>query len=123
MPEVSLANLSLMLGVLAVAKGIWGYTSSAKAIEFTRDFPRNDNAGYVTILAAMVWFLLILKSESMSDFERYRMHFNGFILITGIGACIYLKDFLAVRGAVSTINFAKRIINAAAPRTARKSFK
>ena len=110
MPEVSLANLSLILGVLAVAKGIWGYTSSAKAIEFTRAFPRNDNAGYVTILAAMVWFLLILKSESMSDFERYRMHFNGFILITGIGACIYLKDYLAVRGtAVLMILLAKFI--------------
>ena len=114
MPEVSLANLSLILGVLAVAKGIWGYTSSAKAIEFTRDFPRNDNAGYVTILAAMVWFLLILKSENMSDFERYRMHFNGFILITGIGACIYLKDFLAVRGtAVLMILFAKLIVDTA----------
>lgn len=114
MPEVSLSNLSLILGVLALAKGIWGFTSSTKAIEFVKAFPRNDNAGYVTILAAMVWFLLILKSESMSDFERYRIHFNVFILVTGIGACIYLKDFLAVRGsAVLMILIAKLIVDTA----------
>ena len=114
MPEVSLANLSLILGVLSVAKGIWGFTSCDKSIEFARAFPRNDNVGYVAILAAMVWFLLILKSESMSDFERYRIHFNGFILITGIGACIYLKDYLAVRGtAVLMILLAKFIVDTA----------
>ena len=114
MPEISLANLSLILGIIAVAKGLWGFAASEKAIEFAKAYPRNNNAGYVTILAAMVWFLLILKGESMSDFERYRIHFNGFILITGIGACIYLKDYLAVRGtAVLMILLAKLIVDTA----------
>lgn len=114
MPEISLANLSLILGVTAVAKGVWGFSASEKAIEFAKAYPRNNNAGYVTILAAMVWFLLILKGESMSDFERYRVHFNVFILATGIGACVYLKDFLAVRGsAVLAILLAKLIVDTA----------
>tara|TARA_B100001964_G_C14105631_1_gene541387 strand:- start:466 stop:1014 length:549 start_codon:yes stop_codon:yes gene_type:complete len=114
MPEVTLSSLSLILGVICVAKGVWGIACSDKSIEFVKAFPRNDNAGYVTILAAMAWFLLILKGESMSDFERYRIHFNGFILITGIGACIYLKDYLAVRGsAVLMILLAKLIVDTA----------
>ena len=42
------------------------------------------------------------------------MHFNVFILITGIGSCIYLKDFLAVRGsAVIMIQLAKLIVDTA----------
>ena len=114
MPEITLSNLSLILGVIFVAKGAWGVACSEKAIEIVKAFPRNDNAGYVTTLAAMLWFLLILKGESMSDFERYRIHFNGFILITGIGACIYLKDYLAVRGtAVLMILLAKLIVDTA----------
>ena len=50
----------------------------------------------------------------MSDFERYRLHFNVFILATGIGACVYLKDYLAVRGSsVLMILLAKLIVDTA----------
>ena len=114
MPDISLSTLSLILGALTLGGGIWGITAREQALEFVKGFPRNDNVGYFLILSAMVWFLLILKGESMSDFERYRMHFNVFILITGIGSCIYLKDFLAVRGsAVVMILLAKLIVDTA----------
>lgn len=114
MPEVTLSTLSMILGGIALAGGAWGIAAREQALEFIKGFPRNENAGYFTILAAMVWFLLILKGESMSDFERYRLHFNAFILVTGIGACVYLKDFLAVRGsAVLMILLAKLIVDTA----------
>ena len=114
MPEISLATLSMILGALALGSGVWGMTAREQALDFTKGFPRNDNAGYFTIIAAMVWFLLILKGESMSDFERYRLHFNVFILATGIGACVYLKDYLAVRGSsVLMILLAKLIVDTA----------
>ena len=57
MPEITLANLSLILGAICMAKGAWGFTASEKAIEIMKAFPRNDNAGYIAILAAMMWFL------------------------------------------------------------------
>jgi hypothetical protein len=114
MPEISLATLSMILGALALGSGVWGMMAREQALDFTKGFPRNDNAGYFTIIAAMVWFLLILKGESMSDFERYRLHFNVFILATGIGACVYLKDYLAVRGSsVLMILLAKWIVDTA----------
>lgn len=114
MPEISLATLSMILGALALGSGVWGMMAREQALDFTKGFPRNDNAGYFTIIAAMVWFLLILKGESMSDFERYRLHFNVFILATGIGACVYLKDYLAVRGSsVLMILLAKLIVDTA----------
>ena len=104
----------MILGSLALGSGVWGMMAREQALDFTKGFPRNDNAGYFTIIAAMVWFLLILKGESMSDFERYRLHFNVFILATGIGACVYLKDYLAVRGSsVLMILLAKLIVDTA----------
>ena len=104
----------MILGALALGSGVWGMMAREQALDFTKGFPRNDNAGYFTIIAAMVWFLLILKGESMSDFERYRLHFNVFILATGIGACVYLKDYLAVRGSsVLMILLAKLIVDTA----------
>ena len=92
MPEISLANLSMILGVMALAKGVYFITAGKKSREMIKAFPRNDNAGYLLILISMVWFLLILKDENMADFEKYRTAFNVFILITGIGSCLYLKD-------------------------------
>ena len=114
MPDVSLSNLSVILGALILAKGICGLVAEKKAREFIKAFPRTDNLGYLAILLAMVWFLMILKDENMADFEKFRTHFNIFILITGIGACFYLKDYLAVRGsAVLMMLIAKLIVDTA----------
>ena len=114
MPEISLANLSMILGAMALAKGVYFITAAKKACEMIKAFPRNDNAGYLLILISMVWFLLILKGENMADFEWARTFFNVFILVTGIGSCLYLKDYLAVRGAaVLMMLIAKLIVDTA----------
>jgi hypothetical protein len=114
MPEISLATLSLILGAVALLKGVLGFMGGEKARDFINGFPRNNTAGYVLILAAMVWFLLILKDENMADFENLRTPFYVFILLTGIGSCLYLKDFLAVRGtAVLMLLLAKLIVDTA----------
>ena len=114
MPEISLANLSMILGGMALAKGVYFITAGKKAREKIKAFPRNDNAGYLLIIISMVWFLLILKDENMADFEKYRTAFNVFILATGIGSCLYLKDYLAVRGAaVLMMLIAKLIVDTA----------
>ncbi len=114
MPEISLANLSMILGVMALAKGVYFITAGRKAREMIKAFPRNENAGYLLIIISMVWFLLILKDENMADFEWARTLFNIFILATGIGSCLYLKDYLAVRGAaVLGMLLAKLIVDTA----------
>ena len=110
MPEISLANLSMILGVMALAKGVYFITAGKKAREMIKAFPRNDNAGYLLILISMVWFLLILKDENMADFEKYRTAFNVFILAAGIGSCLYLKDYLAVRGAAVLMMLIAKLI-------------
>ena len=114
MLEISLATLSLILGAVAVLKGVMGFMGGDKVRDFISGFSRNNTAGYVLILAAMVWFLFILKDENMADFENLRTPFYVFILLTGIGSCLYLKDFLAVRGAaVLMLLLAKLIVDTA----------
>ena len=114
MPEPTLATLSIIFGALALVKGVFGLMNGEKVKKFLEGFPRNNLAGYVLILTSMVWFMLILDGENMSDFEHLRIPFNVFILLTGIGSCLYLKDFLAVRGsAVLALLLAKLIVDTA----------
>ena len=114
MPEITLSTLSLILGAGALGGGVWGLTQEATVRELLKGYPRNNNVGYATILAGMVWFLYILGGESMSDFEQFRTIFNVLLIGTGVGACVYLKDYLAVRGtAVLMILVAKLIVDTA----------
>jgi len=114
MPEISLATLSLALGAIAFLGGIMGFMGGEKTRDFLNGFSRNTTAGYILILAATAWFLLILKDENLADFENLRTPFYVFILVTGIGSCLYLKDYLAVRGtAVLKLLLAKLIVDTA----------
>ena len=50
------------------------------------------------IAVATVWFLLLLKGESIADFAPYKPYmYLGFSLL-GVLTCVYVTDFLAVRG-------------------------
>ena len=114
MPDISLANLSLALGVLMVLTATVGLVKPEGAIDWTKKFPRNETAGWMLTLVGMAWFLWVLSGETLADFEKFRMHFKVFIVATGVGACFFLKDFLAVRGlAVVLLMLAKLIVDTA----------
>ena len=50
------------------------------------------------VLTGTAWFLYNLSLESISDFASYKnILFAGFAGV-GIGTCIFVQDFLAVRG-------------------------
>jgi len=114
MPEISLANLSLALGALMVFTAAWGLAKPEGAMDWIKNFPRNETAGWTLTLAGMAWFLWVLSGETLADFEKFRVHFQVFIVATGVGACFFLKDFLAVRGlAVVLLLLAKLIVDTA----------
>lgn len=114
MPEITIAQLSLALGALMVFTAIFGLVKPEGAMNWTKDFPRNETAGWTLMLAGMAWFLWVLSGETLADFEKFRMHFKIFIVATGVGACFFLKDFLAVRGlAVILLLLAKLIVDTA----------
>jgi hypothetical protein len=65
------------------------------------------------------WFLYNLSQESIADFAAYKnVLFAGFAAV-GIGSCIYVQDFLAVRGlAVVLLLLAKLMVDSGRPHLA-----
>src|SRR5205814_231946 len=82
-----------------------------------RKFPRSLPWGYALTLLGTAWFLWNLSQESISDFEKWKnVLFAGFAAV-GIGTCIFVKDFLAVRGlAVVLLLLAKLMVDAGRPK-------
>ncbi len=81
-----------------------------------RKFPRSVPWGCALMILGTAWFLWNLSQESISDFESYKnVLFAGFAAV-GIGACIYVQDFIAVRGlAVVLLLLAKTMVDTGRP--------
>jgi hypothetical protein len=68
------------------------------------------------MLLGTAWFLWNLGQESISDFASYKnVLFAGFAAI-GIGTCLFVQDFLAVRGlAVVFLLLARLMVDVGRP--------
>ncbi len=81
-----------------------------------RRFPRSLPWGYTLMLLATAWFLYYVSLESIADFAAYKRHMMVAFAAIGVGACVFLKDFLAVRGlAVLGLLLAKLMLDAGRP--------
>ncbi len=95
---MTLSTLSIVLGLGFALPQVYGLKNPAAYRDALRKFPRNTGLGYVLMAIATAWFLWHLKQESIADFAVFKpFMYAGFGLL-GVGTCLYLKDFLAVRG-------------------------
>tara|TARA_B100000700_G_scaffold277235_1_gene324445 strand:+ start:163 stop:708 length:546 start_codon:yes stop_codon:yes gene_type:complete len=63
-----------------------------------KSFPRATEIGWVLMIGATAWFLYNVNQENIADFAPYKkLMLFGFGAL-GVCSCIYLKDFLPVRG-------------------------
>ena len=110
--QVSLANLSIVLGVFLVAVAGYTLAKPADVGQALRAFPRANAPGYVLMLAATAWFLWNIKIEDMADYREIKHWFYIGFGAVGVGSCIFLRDFLAVRGlAVFMLLLAKLMLD------------
>ena len=114
--EMKLSTLSVLLGLGMGLPQIYGLVKPAEFGAAVRKFPRSLPWGYALMLLGTAWFLWNLSQESISDFASYKNAlFAGFAGI-GIGTCIFVQDFLAVRGlAVVFLLLAKVMVDAGRP--------
>ena len=111
---MDISTLTLFLAALTVGPAVYGLMNPGSLAEFARGLARNVTAGYILIAVGTVWFIVILEGETLADFEAYKFKMQVFFALLGVGACIYLKDFLAVRGmAVVLLLLAKLTIETA----------
>jgi hypothetical protein len=112
MPQIKLSTLAIAIGVIMSLPQIYGLISPAAFRASARKFPRSLPWGFALMLLGTAWFLYNLSLESISDFASYKnVLFAGFAGV-GIGACIFVQDFLAVRGlAVVLLLLAKLMVD------------
>jgi hypothetical protein len=68
------------------------------------------------MLLGTVWFLWNVSQESISDFAAYKNVLLAVFAAVGIGSCIFVRDFLAVRGlAVVLLLLAKLMVDTGRP--------
>jgi hypothetical protein len=111
---MSLATLAIILGLVVVLPNAYALWKPAAFGTAVRKFPRSVDWGYALMLAATFWFIWNVRRESIADFEPLKPALYALFLGVGIGACLFVKDFLAVRGlAVIFLLLAKVMVDAA----------
>lgn len=111
---MSLANLSLVLGLGIALPQIWQLTQPDAWRKWSAGFPRSKPLGYVLVAIATVWFVWNVRNETLADFSKYKPFLLAGFAAIGVLTCIYVSDFLAVRGlALSMLLVAKLMVDTA----------
>src|SRR5215467_10621674 len=113
---LKLSTLAVLLGLGLGLPQIYGLLNPAAFGLAVRKFPRSLAWGYALTLLGTAWFLWNLGQESIADFASYKnLLFAAFAAI-GIGTCVFVQDFLAVRGlAIVFLLLAKLMVDSGRP--------
>ena len=88
-----------------------------------RKFPRNLPVGIALMLLGTAWFVWIVNDEPIADFSAYKPAMMAGFAAVGVGACIFVQDFLAVRGlAVVLLLLAKLMVDTGRPHLGQSPF-
>jgi hypothetical protein len=113
----NLSILAVVLGLGLALPQIYGLAKPAAFAAAFRKFPRSLPWGVALMLVGTAWFLYNLSQESISDFASYKNVLYLVFAGVGIGACIFVQDFLAVRGlAVVLLLLAKLMVDTGRPK-------
>ncbi len=111
---MKLSTLSILLGLGLCLLQIFGLLKPRAFTLAVRSFARSTPAGFFLMLLGTAWFVWNVNAEAASDFAAYKDKMMLFFAAIGLGACIFVRDFLAVRGlAVVMLLLAKLMVDAA----------
>jgi hypothetical protein len=111
---MTLSMLAILLGLGLAAPQVVGLMNPAKFAQSVREFPRSKGWGYLLVALVTGWFIWNLKQESIADFAAYKPFMMIGFGAVGLLTCIYVSDFLAVRGlAVLLLLLAKLMVDTA----------
>jgi hypothetical protein len=114
--EMKLSYLTILLGVVMGLPQVYGLLKPAGLAAAARKFPRSLPAGVVLMLLATAWFAWNVNVEPIADFSAFKPYMLGAFIAVGILSCIFVRDFLAVRGlAVLMLLLAKLMVDTGRP--------
>jgi len=113
---LKLSTLAIALGAAYAAPQIYGLVNPRGYGDWLRKFPRNIPIGVLLVLGGTAWFLYNLSLESIADFAAFKPHMMVAFAAIGLGTCVFVHDFLAVRGlAVVLLLLAKLMVDTGRP--------
>ena len=98
MPTLTLSSLATGLGLAYAAAHLPGVFKPAAFGAMLRKLPRWTPLGVLLTLLATGWFLYYVSQETVSDFATMKTGLYIFFGAVGVGTCIFVQDFLPVRG-------------------------
>jgi hypothetical protein len=111
---MKLSTLSILLGLIVCAPQVYGLLKPQAFATATRGFPRSLLWGWLLTLSATGWFLYNVNGEAISDFAAIKNYMLLGFAATGLATCVFVRDFLAVRGlAVLLLLVAKTMVDTA----------
>lgn len=111
---MSLALLAIIFGTGLAMLQLHALLRPEEHTRAMRQFPRSINAGYLLVGVGTIWFLYYVNLESVADFAHLKKHMLWGFGALGVMTCIFVKDFLAVRGlAVVLLLLAKLTLDSA----------
>jgi hypothetical protein len=114
MSDLKLSTLAVVLGLIVALPSLLGLLKPKAFAEAARKFPRYTPVGYALVLLGTVWFLYYVQQENVSDFASMKNKFYYVFGAVGLGTCIFVRDFLPVRGlAVVFLLMAKLMVDTA----------
>lgn len=116
MLQIKLSTLAVILGFAAVLLNIYGVMKPAAFAVAARKFPRNTPIGYALMLISTAWFVANVSHESVADFVSFKPFLYLLFIAVGLGACLFVRDFLPIRGlAVFLLLVAQLMVDTARP--------
>ena len=113
---MKLSVLSILLGLGMAVPQLYGLAKPTAFAAAVRKFPRHLPTGVFLMLLGTAWFLWLVKQEPIADFAAFKPHMMAVFAAIGVGTCIFVQDFLAVRGlAVVFLLLAKLMVDTGRP--------
>jgi hypothetical protein len=107
-----LSLLTILLGAGLSVPQIYGLARPKDFAAAARKFPRNYPIGVGLMLLATGWFVWLVNNEPIADFSTFKPHMMIGFTAVGVATCIFVRDFLAVRGlAVVLMLLAKLMVD------------
>lgn len=100
------------MGTVVALVNLWAMIKPTFFAAAARKFPRSVPIGCVLMLIGTAWFIYNLSIENIADFESIKKYLFILFAAVGIGSCVFVQDFLAVRGlAVVLLLLAKLMLD------------
>lgn len=95
---MTLSTLAILLGLGFALPYLYALISPQGFTDHARKFPRCEWSGYALMALGTAWFLYNFNRETLQEFLAYKkLLLLGFATLA-LAACIFVRDFLAVRG-------------------------